>query len=85
MLDIMYHRLPYVFGDALPFKSLVLYIYRPRGIMNQSSNQSTNSILLCGIRARGLEFESRQPQFITENKNNLQLTPIPCLRQKRCT
>jgi hypothetical protein len=34
----MYHRLSYVFGCALPLKSLILYIYWPRSIMNQSSN-----------------------------------------------
>jgi hypothetical protein len=29
----MYRRLPYVSGGALPFKTLVLYIYRSRGTM----------------------------------------------------
>jgi hypothetical protein len=32
-IDIMYCRLPYVSRGALPLKTLVLYIYRPRGIM----------------------------------------------------
>jgi hypothetical protein len=32
-IDIMYYRLPYVFGGALPLKTLVLYIYRPRDTM----------------------------------------------------
>jgi hypothetical protein len=45
-LDIIYHRLSYVFEGVLPFKSLVLYIYWPRGTMDQSINNSTNSILL---------------------------------------
>jgi hypothetical protein len=27
----MYGRLPYVYRGALPLKTLVLYIYRPRG------------------------------------------------------
>jgi hypothetical protein len=35
-LDIMYNRLSYVSGGALPSKSLVLYIYQPRGTNNQS-------------------------------------------------
>jgi hypothetical protein len=35
-LHIMYHRLPYVSEGVLPFKSLVLYIYRSRGTMIQS-------------------------------------------------
>jgi hypothetical protein len=30
---IMYYRLPFVFRDTLPLKTLVLYIYRSRGIM----------------------------------------------------
>jgi hypothetical protein len=29
-IDIMYCRLPYVYGGVLPLKTLVLYIYRPR-------------------------------------------------------
>jgi hypothetical protein len=29
----MYCRLPYVSRDAFPLKTLVLYIYRPRGTM----------------------------------------------------
>jgi hypothetical protein len=29
----MYYRLPYVSRGALPLKTLVLYIYRPRGTM----------------------------------------------------
>jgi hypothetical protein len=33
----MYHRLSYISGGVLPLKSLILYIYRPRGTMNQSS------------------------------------------------
>jgi hypothetical protein len=35
----MYCRLPYVSRGALPLKTLVLYIYRPRGTMqyNQQS------------------------------------------------
>jgi hypothetical protein len=37
-LDIMYYRLSYVFRGALSLKSLILYIYRSRGTMNQSSN-----------------------------------------------
>jgi hypothetical protein len=32
-IDIMYCRLSYVFGGALPLKTLVLYIYRSRGTM----------------------------------------------------
>jgi hypothetical protein len=32
-IDIMYCRLPYVSRGALPLKTLVLYIYRPRGTM----------------------------------------------------
>jgi hypothetical protein len=32
-IDIMYSRLPYVFRGALPLKTLVFYIYRPRGTM----------------------------------------------------
>jgi hypothetical protein len=32
-IDIMYYRLSYVSRGALPLKTLVLYIYRPRGIM----------------------------------------------------
>jgi hypothetical protein len=32
-IDIMYGRLPYVYRGALPLKTLVLYIYRPRGTM----------------------------------------------------
>jgi hypothetical protein len=50
-LDIMYHILSYVSGGALPLKPLVLYIYRLRGTMNQSSNYS----LACHVR--------RQPQL----------------------
>jgi hypothetical protein len=37
----MYHRLSYVNGDVLPFKSLVLYICRSRGTI-KSINHSTN-------------------------------------------
>jgi hypothetical protein len=33
IIDIIYSRLPYVFRGALPLKTLVLYIYRPRGTM----------------------------------------------------
>jgi hypothetical protein len=32
-IDIMYCRLPYVSRCVLPLKTLVLYIYRPRGTM----------------------------------------------------
>jgi hypothetical protein len=32
-IDIMYSRLPYVSRGALPLKTLVLYIYRPRRTM----------------------------------------------------
>jgi hypothetical protein len=32
-IDIMYCRLPYVSRGALPLKTLVLYIYQPRGTM----------------------------------------------------
>jgi hypothetical protein len=32
-IDVMYCRLSYVFGGALPLKTLVLYIYLPRGTM----------------------------------------------------
>jgi hypothetical protein len=37
-IDIMYQRLPYVSGDALPLKTLVLYIYRPQWINKQPFN-----------------------------------------------
>jgi hypothetical protein len=30
-IDIMYYRLPYVFGGDLPLKTLILYISRLRG------------------------------------------------------
>jgi hypothetical protein len=40
-IDIMYCILPYVSRCALPLKTLVLYIYRPRGTMQY--NQSTNN------------------------------------------
>jgi hypothetical protein len=33
-IDIMYCRLPYIFGGVLPLKTLVLYIYWPRGTMH---------------------------------------------------
>jgi hypothetical protein len=33
IIDIMYCRLPYVSRTVLPLKTLVLYIYRPRGRM----------------------------------------------------
>jgi hypothetical protein len=32
-LDIIYHRLSYVSIGALPFKLLILYIYRPRTVI----------------------------------------------------
>jgi hypothetical protein len=32
-IDIMYCKLPYVSRGVLPLKTLVLYIYRPRGTM----------------------------------------------------
>jgi hypothetical protein len=32
-IDIMYCKLPYVSRSVLPLKTLVLYIYRPRGTM----------------------------------------------------
>jgi hypothetical protein len=32
-IDIMYCRLPYVSGGALPLKTLIFYIYRPRDTM----------------------------------------------------
>jgi hypothetical protein len=37
----MYHRLSSINRGALPFESLVLYIYRPRGTI-KSINHSTN-------------------------------------------
>jgi hypothetical protein len=30
-IDIMYYRLPYVSRGVLPFKTLVVYVYRPSG------------------------------------------------------
>jgi hypothetical protein len=33
MIDIMYCRLPYISRGVLPLKTLVLYIYQPRGTM----------------------------------------------------
>jgi hypothetical protein len=32
-IDIMYRRLPYVFGGVLPLKSFIFYIYWLRGTM----------------------------------------------------
>jgi hypothetical protein len=32
-IDIMYCKLPYISGGALPLKTLILYIYRSRGTM----------------------------------------------------
>jgi hypothetical protein len=46
----MYHRLPYVSIGALPFNTLVLYIYRPRGTMQYNQPlytiYSSNNIAL---------------------------------------
>jgi hypothetical protein len=54
MIDIMYYTLPYVSGDVLSLKTLVLCIYRPRDTIqynrqlytiysfNTTSNQSLN-------------------------------------------
>jgi hypothetical protein len=32
-IDIIYYRLSYVYRGALPLKTLILYIYLPRGTM----------------------------------------------------
>jgi hypothetical protein len=32
-IDIMYCKLPYISRGVLPLKTLVIYIYRPRGTM----------------------------------------------------
>jgi hypothetical protein len=62
-LDIMYHRLSYVSRGALPFKSLVLYICRPRhNKINQSFNQ----------------FYSPSPQ-LWGRFYHLQLVVFPCI------
>jgi hypothetical protein len=40
-IDIMYCRLPYVSRGALPLKTLVFYIYRPRGTMQNNQQLYT--------------------------------------------
>jgi hypothetical protein len=36
MIDIMYCRLSYISRGTFPLKTLVLYIYRPRGTMQHN-------------------------------------------------
>jgi hypothetical protein len=55
-IDIMYYRLPYVSRGALPLKTLVLYIYRPRGTMQY--NQQLYAIYSSyNAQHQGIDFE----------------------------
>jgi hypothetical protein len=47
-IDIMYCRLSYVSRGVLPLKTLVLYIYQPRGTMQYNQQSYGHSILLTG-------------------------------------
>jgi hypothetical protein len=49
-IDIMFRRLPYVFGGVLSLKTLVFYIYRSRGTMNKQATISPIIFFLHGIR-----------------------------------
>jgi hypothetical protein len=61
-IDIMYHKLPYVFRGVLPFKALVLYIYRPRDTMTITTISlilfSNRISSLTWTRIRTLQLES---------------------------
>jgi hypothetical protein len=59
-IDIMFCRLPYVSRGALPLKTLVLYIYRLRGIMQY--NQQSYAIYSSDTLASEVSKFSKQSQ-----------------------
>jgi hypothetical protein len=59
-IDIIYYRLPYVSGGALTLKTLVIYIYQPRGTMqyNQQLYVIYSSNIVIGAQGFFLSSKS---------------------------
>jgi hypothetical protein len=52
-INIMYYRLSYVFGGALPLKTLILYIHWPRGTMQYNQTSIHNLFFQHGNQSLG--------------------------------